>query len=42
MPRELLKVGKKPLDRNLQRNTTAALTMVTSTIFNHDDAYMKR
>ncbi|WP_425234237.1 DUF1553 domain-containing protein [Ulvibacterium sp.] len=39
---ELLSVGRKKLDDSLDKNKTAALTMVANTILNHDEAYMKR
>jgi hypothetical protein len=39
---ELLSVGRKELDDSLDKNKTAALTMVANTILNHDEAYMKR
>ncbi len=38
----LLKVGKKPIDKALDRSKTAALTLVANTILNHDETYMKR
>jgi len=40
--REILSVGKSPLDRTVNRTTTAALAVVASTILNHDEAYMRR
>lgn len=40
--RQLLSVGERVADRKFDNTTTAALSMVTSTILNHDDAYMKR
>ena len=40
--RELLAIGKHPQDPSLDLAYTAALTMVNSTILNHDEAYMKR
>ncbi|MEL6923305.1 MAG: DUF1553 domain-containing protein, partial [Bacteroidota bacterium] len=40
--RELLAVGEFPFDVSLNRNKTAALTMVASTIMNMDEFYMKR
>jgi len=39
---KLLAVGEKRLDDSLDKNKTAALTMVANTILNHDEAYMKR
>lgn len=39
---ELLSVGKKQLDNDLNKIKTAALTMVANTMLNHDEAYMKR
>ncbi len=39
---DLLKVGAYQLDSSLDKVTTAALTSVTSTLLNFDDAYMKR
>lgn len=39
---ELLTVGKKPIDRTLDKYKTAALTIVANTILNHDETYMKR
>ena len=39
---EVLKVGKSPLDRTVNRTTTAALAVVANTILNHDEAYMRR
>ena len=38
----LLKVGEFQTDEKLDPAKTAALAMVASTMFNHDDAYMKR
>jgi hypothetical protein len=38
----LLAIGEMPFDRALDKNRTAALTMVTNTIFNFDETYMKR
>ena len=38
----LLGVGEYPRDENLDAITTAGLTLVTSTIMNFDEAYMKR
>ena len=40
--KELLAIGKHPQDPSLDQAYTAALTMVNSTILNHDEAYMKR
>ncbi|MEM7512343.1 MAG: DUF1553 domain-containing protein, partial [Bacteroidota bacterium] len=40
--KELLAIGKYPQDPSLDEAYTAALTMVNSTILNHDEAYMKR
>lgn len=40
--KELLEVGRKKLDKSLDRTHTAALTMVANTMLNHDEAYMKR
>lgn len=40
--KELLKVGKKQLDKSLENTKTAALTVVANTILNHDETYMKR
>ena len=40
--REVLKIGKHPLDKTVNRTTTAALSVVANTILNHDEAYMKR
>ena len=42
MADELLKTGEYPLDYSLDKTQTAALTMMASTILNHDEAYMKR
>ncbi|MDH3709020.1 MAG: DUF1553 domain-containing protein [Cyclobacteriaceae bacterium] len=39
---ELLKVGDYPVDPQLNPLNTAALTVLASTILNHDEAYMKR
>ena len=39
---ELLSVGHKIIDQALDRNKTAALTIVANTILNHDETYMKR
>lgn len=38
----LMQVGESPFNKDLEAVQTAALTMVTNTIFNHDEAYMKR
>ena len=38
----LLGAGEYPLDEALDKTKTAALTMVASTMLNHDEAYMKR
>ncbi|NAS11373.1 DUF1553 domain-containing protein [Flavobacteriaceae bacterium R33] len=38
----LLTVGRKQIDPKLKTAKTAALTMVASTILNHDETYMKR
>ncbi len=40
--KELLTVGKKQIDKSLDPNKTAALTMVANTILNHNETYMKR
>lgn len=40
--KELLTVGRKPIDKSLDYTKTAALTMVANTIFNHNETYMKR
>ena len=40
--KEVLKVGKFPLDKTVNRTTTAALAVVVNTILNHDEAYMRR
>jgi len=40
--RELLSVGKRKPDSNLNTQKTAALTVVANTMLNHDEAYMKR
>lgn len=40
--REVLAIGKFPLDKTVNRVTTAALTTVANTILNHDEAYMRR
>lgn len=39
---DLLSVGEKQLDQSIDKNKTAALTMVANTMLNHDEAYMKR
>ncbi len=39
---QLLNVGEYPMDKNLDKIRTAALAMVASTLFNYDEAYMKR
>ena len=39
---ELLGLGEYPLDNSLDKIKTAALTMVTNTMMNFDEAYMKR
>jgi hypothetical protein len=39
---ELLAVGKYKIDKKLDKTKLAAMTMVTSTILNHDETYMKR
>ncbi len=38
----LLAVGEYPFDPALEKARTAALTVVASTMINHDEAYMKR
>ena len=38
----LLQVGEYPTEKGLDPIGSAALAMVTSTMFNHDEAYMKR
>ena len=38
----LLAIGDMPFDEQLDKNKTAALTMVANTIFNFDETYMKR
>lgn len=38
----LLAIGEMPFDIQLDKNKTAALAMVTNTIFNFDETYMKR
>lgn len=40
--KDLLAVGEKPINSQLKKSQTAALAMVTSTMLNHDEAYMKR
>lgn len=40
--KELLAMGEAPLHKMLDPTMTAALTMVSSTILNHDGMYMKR
>jgi len=40
--KELLSVGEYPFDESLNKNKTAAWTMVASTIMNMDEFYMKR
>ena len=37
-----LKVGEYPMDQNLDKNQTAAMTIVANTILNFDEAYTKR
>lgn len=39
---DLLKVGEYPMDQSLPKASTAAWTMVCSSLLNHDEAYMKR
>lgn len=39
---KLLSVGDKIVDNSLDMTKTAALTMVTNTLLNHDEAYTKR
>ncbi|RRQ47433.1 DUF1553 domain-containing protein [Maribacter algicola] len=39
---KLLSVGEKIVDNSLDITKTAALTMVTNTLLNHDEAYTKR
>ena len=39
---QLLSVGDKIFDNSLDMTKTAALTMVTNTLLNHDEAYTKR
>ncbi|MBX2820319.1 MAG: DUF1553 domain-containing protein [Rhodothermaceae bacterium] len=38
----ILAIGEYPLSASLNPTNTAALTLVTSTMLNHDEAYMKR
>ena len=38
----VLNVGDSKFDRSLSRSKTAALTMVSNTILNHDETYLKR
>ena len=38
----LIPVGEKILDNSLDKTKTAALTMVTNTLLNHDETYTKR
>ena len=38
----LMAVGEYPFDPSLNKTKTAALTVVASTMINHDEAYMKR
>ncbi|WP_422079607.1 DUF1553 domain-containing protein [Ulvibacterium sp.] len=38
----LLTVGRKKIDKSLDPNITAALTIVANTILNHNETYMKR
>ncbi len=40
--KQLLQVGEREADKKFDQAGTAALAMVASTIFNHDEAYMKR
>jgi len=40
--KEVLSVGDYPLDKTVNRITTAALATVANTILNHDEAYMRR
>jgi hypothetical protein len=42
MTNQILKVGDKKFDRSLNKYKTAALTMVSNTILNHDETYLKR
>ncbi len=39
---QILKVGDKKFDKSLNKYKTAALTMVSNTILNHDETYLKR
>ena len=39
---DLMAVGEYPMDPDLNKVKTAALTVVASTMINHDEAYMKR
>ncbi|MCM5663391.1 DUF1553 domain-containing protein [Galbibacter mesophilus] len=39
---EILRVGAKDFNTALNKEKTAALTMVSSTILNHDEAFMRR
>jgi hypothetical protein len=39
---EILSVGQYPTDTKLKKPETAALAVLTSTMINHDEAYMKR
>jgi hypothetical protein len=39
---KLLAVGKRQLDKTLDKSKIAALTMVANTMLNHDETYMKR
>lgn len=39
---QLLSVGEKIVDNSLDKTKTAALTMVTNTLLNHDETYTKR
>jgi hypothetical protein len=38
----ILQIGIQPINPHLDRVKTASLTMVTNTIFNYNDSYMKR
>lgn len=40
--KEVLSIGKHPLDRTVNRTNTAALAVVANIILNHDEAYMRR
>ena len=42
MTNQILKVGDKKFDRSLNKYKTAALTMVSNLILNHDETYLKR